>query len=781
MAPMIGRSVPRVEDQRLLTGRGRFSDDVNLPGQAYAIMVRSPHAHARIRGVDTAAARRAPGVLAVLSGADAAADGLKPIPHNPSHSSPPDILLENRDGSSSFIAPHDVLSADKVRHVGEPVAVVVAASVAAARDAAELVEVDYEGLPAVVATEAATGADAPLVWDGRPSNVTIDADVGDRAKVDAAFARAHRVVRLATTLSRLTGVPMEPRAGVGEYEAATGRFTLHAGCGSAVRAQKECAFILGVAEDRVRVVMHDVGGNYGPRNAMYPEFPLVLWASRRVGRPVKWTSDRSECFLTDCQARDLVVEAELALDAESRFLAIRGRNVSNLGAHTISWVPLVKGVEIFTTVYDVPMTFFRAVGVISHTPPTYPYRAAGRPEVVFAMERLIDLAARRHGLDRLEIRRRNLVPPRAMPYTNPAGMTYDSGDFPASFEAAAVRAEWAGFEQRRLAARRRGRHRGIGIANYVDLSTGAPQERTEITVRPNRVIDVIIGTQAYGQGHETAYGQVVADLLQAPFETIVLRQGDTAFVKVGGGSHSGRSMRIGAIILSLAAEEILAKGKRIAAHVLEAAETDIVYADGFFVVAGTDRKLGLFDVAEAATRADLPEALRGPLAAVGDITSRRPAYGSGCHVAEVEVDVETGTVEIVRYTAVDDVGRAINPMLVDGQTHGGVAQGIGQALMEACAYDPETAQMQAATFMDYALPRADQMPAFDTVIAEVPTATNPLGVKPGSEGGTPPSPAAIINAIVDALAEFGVSHVELPATPERVWRAIRDAASTKAA
>ncbi len=776
-AGMIGRPLPRVEDLRLVTGHGRFSDDVDQPGQAHAVMVRAPHANALIEAIDARDSLALPGVIAVLTGEDAAADGLGLIPHATVPSSPPDITIANSDGSDPFVPPHEVIPRRRVRHVGEAVAVVIGETADAARDGAERAAVRYSLLPPATATRRAAEG-GPVAWEEHGSNICIDGEVGDAGATERSFARAHAVVTLETTLSRCTGVPMEPRAAAARYDASAGRYILHAGSGGTVRQKIDLATVLGVEEDAVRVTANDVGGSYGTRNALYPEFAIVLWAARRTGRPVKWTGDRTEMFLTDFQARDLVVEAALALDGDGRFLGLRISNISNIGAHAVSFIPMIKGVEIFPLTYRIDACHARARAVASNTPPTYPYRSAGRPEVTYAMERLIDIAADRLGMDRLEIRRRNIVAPDEIPYSNGLGLTFDSGDFPAAMEKAVSLADWPGSPGRDAA---KGRLRGIGIANYLDLATGAPNERTEIEIVPEGRVEVVIGTQDSGQGHETAFGQIVAHLLSVGFETVRLTTGDTDIVKVGGGSNSARSMRLGATILSQAADEIVSRGREVAAHVLEAATADIEYRDGRFAVVGTDRSLGLFEAARAARdRGDLPPALRGALSAAAEVESRKPAFGTGCHVCEVEVDPETGVVDIVRYTAVDDVGRAINPLLIDGQTHGAVVQGIGQALSERCVYDEETGQLLSASFMDYALPRADTVPSFTTALQEVPAPTNPLGVKPGSEGGTAVSPAAVANAIVDALKRFGVRHVELPATPERVWRAIRDAAGRKA-
>ena len=773
MSAMIGRSPLRKEDLYLLTGRGRFADDNDLSGQARAVFVVSPYAHALIRSIDATAVENAPGTLAVLTGADWLSDGLGAIPHNLGFSSPPDIALRNRDGSDRYIAPHYPLPADRTRYVGEPVAMVIAETVAQARDAAEQIHIDYAPLPPIVDTGKAADHEAPVVWPDHGSNVAIDADVNEAAATDKIFDKAEHVVSLGTALSRVSAVVMEPRSSLGVF-GEDGRYTLRTTAGSIYRYKVELAGLLGVDDDDVRVVVGDAGGSYGPRNALYVEHALVLWAARRLRRPVKWTGDRNECMLTDYQARDLVVDARLAFDRDGRILALRTENTSNIGAYSASWIPLIKGIEISTCLYSPGKVSARAVAVQTNTPPTYPYRSAGRPEVMYAIERMIDMAASATGLDRLEIRRRNLITPDAMPYDNGFRMTYDSGDYPAAMAKAVEASNWRGFENRRQEARRRGMLRGIGISNYADLSTGYPREWAEIHVRSEGEIDVQIGTMATGQGHRTSFSQMLADLLQVPYEAINVNYGDTDRLKDGGGSHSGRSMRMGAIVLSDASARIIERGKRIAAVLLEVAETDIEYSRGTFAVAGTDRSVGLFEIAK--TVADGGDA-EGPLREEADVHLPRAVIGSGCHVSEVEIDPETGVVSVVDWTAVDDVGRAINPMTLDGQTHGGVTQGVGQALMENCAYDKETGQMVGATLMDYAIPRAEDSPPFRTVLMEVPSPSNPLGVKPGSEGGAAVAPAAIANAIVDALSEYGVTHIELPATPERVWRAMRAGSS----
>ena len=776
MDAKIGRPIPRVEDERLLSGRGRFSDDLNLPGQAHACIVRSPHAHARIRGIEVAAAEAMPGTLAVLTGADYSADGLTPIPHDPIPSGSDDRPLTGPNGAGIFVGPHPPLATDKVRHAGEAVVMVVGETAALAKDGAERVAIDYEILPAVTAAAAAARPGAPVIWDEVPDNICVDTTFGDVAAVDAAFAAAEHVVETTFEVGRVTGVPMEPRSALGVFDAKSGRYTLHVGSGGAVRHKRELARLLGEREENIRVVICDVGGNFGTRNRLYPEFALVVWAAKRVGRPVKFTCDRGEAFLSDFQGRDLVIRLALALDGDGRFLAMRADNLSNVGARAVSFTPLYKGAQIVTGPYAVPHLALRARAVFSNTSPTNSYRSAGRPEVIFALERLIDMAAGDCGFDPIELRRRNLIPPDAMPHANPMGLVYDSGAFEANMDKAMELADWDGFAARREAALSRGKLRGIGLANYLETSSGAPRERAEIMVDPDGRIDVVIGTQSSGQGHETSFAQVAAEWLGVPLECVRVIEGDTDVVSVGGGSHAGRSMRMAGTVIVMAADEVIAKGTRIAAVVLEAAIEDIAFdttgEGGRFIIRGTDRALGIFEVAAAALQhGDLPDELRGALGAAAENVMRAPVFPNGCHVCEVEIDAETGALELVRYAAVDDVGRAINPLIVDGQTHGGAAQGIGQALFEQCVFDDD-GQALSGSFMDYCVPRADDLPSFATAIAEVPSAGNPLGVKAGGEGGTTPAPGAVINAVVDALAALGVRDVTMPATPYRLWQAI---------
>lgn len=774
----IGEPVRRKEDLRLVSGKGRFSDDVNFPGQVFAVMLRSPHAHARIRAIDSRKALASPGVLAVLTGADLLADGVKPLPHVAQSKHPHEPQLVNPPGFKEIVAPHYPLAVDKVRFVGEAVAVVVATSVNLAKDGAEQVEVDYEVLPAVTGTLAATKPGSPRLWEDAPSNLSLDALVGDKAATDAAFARAAHIAKFETWIQRVTGVPMEPRAGVAAYDPQTQRYTLHAGSGGAVRLKQDLALTLDVPSKNIRVLMDDIGGNFGTRGMIYPEFALLPWAARRVGRPVKWTCERHEAFVSDYQARDLAVNAELALDAEGNFLAMRGTNISNQGSHPTNYGPLKKGVEIMSSLYRVPAAHFRACGVVSNTMLTRPYRSAGRPEVMYVMERLIDIAARDFGFDRAELRRRNLLKSNELPYTNPFGMIYDSGDYHEVMEKAFKLGDWEGFPARRAEARHRGKCRGIGTAIYVDTATGVPRERAEVTVHADGRVDVVIGIVSNGQGHETSFAQLVNEWLGVPIDKVRLITGDTDIVQVGGGTHSGRGLRMGSVVIWNSAKQIIAKGTRIAARLLECDPSVIRFKNGVFSTAGNSPSASLAEVAAAAQNLkDLPDDLRGPLSAFSDEMFHTPSFPYGAHVCEVEIDPALGTLEIVRYSAVDDVGRAVNPMIVHGQVHGGIVQGVGQALLEQCYYEDGSGQLLTGSFMDYAMPRADNFPFFDTIITEIPSTTHPLGLRPAGEGGTTPALGVVINAVVDALSDYGVMHIEMPATPERIWRAIHGKAA----
>jgi carbon-monoxide dehydrogenase large subunit len=773
----IGQPVRRREDVRLLTGNGRFSDDWSIEGQAYMVVVRSSHAHAVLRGIDTVEASSMPGVLGIFTGADCVADGLSQIPHSPLPSTKHDQKLHGPGGVDPFIGNHMPLPTDKARYVGEAIAVVVAETLAQAEDAADAVVVDYEPLPCVTDTNKAAAAGAPTIWDEVPDNVGIETFFGDKAATDAAFDKADHVVDMEFYIDRVTGVPMEPRAALGDYDDATGRYTIYAGSGGSVRQKREIAEVLGVDAEDVRVISKDVGGNFGTRNRLYVEFPLVGWASRKVGRPVKFTCRRSESFISDYQGRDLVTKVSLALDADGRFLAMRADNLSNVGSRMVSLSPLSKGSGLITGSYDIPAAHLRSRAVFSNTPPTNAYRSSGRPEVTFAIERLVETAAHELGFDPIELRRKNLVSSDQMPYPNAVGMTYDSGEYAKSMDMVMELSDWDAFAARKKDAEARGLLLGRGFANYVESSIGTPREQAEIHVKPDGGIDLVIGTQPSGQGHETSFAQVAAEWLGVPVETVTVIVGDTDVVKVGGGSHSGRSMRMAGTVIVKAADELIEKGKRLAAIVLEAAESDIEFADAAFAIKGTDRAIGLFELAEAVSgRTDLPEALADGLSVIEDNVMETPVFPNGCHVCEIEIDPESGAFDVVRYTTIDDVGRAINPLIVDGQTHGGIVQGAGEALGELCAID-EHGQPLAGSFMDYHMPRADEYPSFVTALNEVPSPTNPLGVKAGGEGGTTPALAVLVNGFVDALRPYGVRDIRMPVTPRKIWELIHAAKS----
>jgi carbon-monoxide dehydrogenase large subunit len=735
----IGVALPRLEDRRLVTGAGCYTDDVRSAGAAHAAFIRSPYAHARIGGIDVAAALAAPGVIAVLTAAEYLADGHRAIPHLPN---PADAVEWQRPGfvpaaGEQPIAdtPQLPLAHGRARYAGEAVAVVIAETAAQARDAVELVDVDYQPLPAVVNALDALTSGAPQLWDEVPGNSCLDLAFGDEAATDAAFARADVVVERAFDNHRIVPCFMEPRAAIASYDEATGEYFVINGSQGAARHRHAMAVALGVDQSQVRIVTPDVGGGFGSRSHLPPE-PLVLaWAAKRLGRTVRWTSDRSEAFVTDFQGRDIIDRVSLALDRQGRTLALRAVMTGNIGAYTASYAPLQNAYRIATGVYDIPLAFVRARGALTNTTPTVPFRGAGRPEATLAIERLLDIAATELGLDRVEIRRRNMVNTAQLPYRTAVGLTFDSGDFRADMERALELADWAGFEERRVAAAVRKRLRGIGVANYVEAPVGAPRERVELRVRADRVVEIATGTQSTGQGHETTFAQVAAELLDVPIETVKLVQGDTRDVN-GGGTHSNRSMRIVGTLLVQTCTELRER-------------------------AGPG---DLFEIAERAGE---------PLVAAADFAGRIPSHPTGCAVCELEIDPSTGSVMIERYTQVDDVGQAINPLILHGQVHGGIAMGIGQTLYEGLHVDRLAGQVSGGTFMEYAVPHAFQVPHYDVELLEHPTSGNPLRVKGGGEGGVTPAPAAIVNAICDALRDYGVEHINTPVTPEKIWRALR--------
>jgi carbon-monoxide dehydrogenase large subunit len=776
----IGQPIRRKEDERLLTGRGRFTDDFGTDNQVHAAMVRSPHAHARIVRIDTAAAQAMPGVLLVLTGADCVADGLQPIPHTPVPSTRFDMKLTARSGAPVFPGRHALLPTDRARHAGEAVALVVAETRAQAMDAAEAVAVEYEELPFVVRTEDALAPGNAPVWDETPDNVLVDTLFGDQAATDRAFAQAAHVVKATFNIGRVTAVPMELRSAFSDYDAVSGRTTLVCGGGGAVKQKAEMAGILGIPPEKVRVLSYDIGGNFGSRNRPYVEYGLVVWAAGKLKRPVKYTATRSEAFLTDYQGRDLVTTVEAAFDENGRILALRADNVSNVGAHCVSLSPLSKGSGLITGSYDIPAATLRSRAVFTNTMPTNAYRSSGRPEVTFAIERLMDQAAIELGIDRIRLRRKNLVRPKAMPYRNAVGMRYDSGTYEANMDLAMEIADWDGFKARKREAKKRGKLLGLGLANYVESSIGAPKERTEIRVKPTGTVDCVIGTQPSGQGHETSFAQVLADLIVVPVETINIVMGDTDIVSVGGGSHSGRSMRHAGTVISKAVPDLIGKGKAIAAIALNAPADKVQFKDGRFSSPTSNQSFDFLELAKEAARLTLPPVLKDGLSVAADNEMHDPVFPNGCAVCEVEVDPETGSIALTRYAAVDDVGRCINPLIVHGQTHGGIAQGVGQALWEQCYVEPSSGQPLTGSFMDYGMPRSHTLPSFRTEIVEVLSPTNPLGIKAGGEGGTTPAPAVVISAIVDALTDYGIRDIPMPATPFAVWQTIQTAKAAAA-
>ena len=774
----IGRPLPRLEDARFLRGEGRFTDDINLPGQVWCVFIRSPHAHAEIRSVDCAAGLQAAGVLAILTGADYVAAGHRGMPQGAVSADAVEWqrpAFRTSDGHRIFDRPHMPFAVGRARYAGEIVALVIAQTQDQARAAAERVVIDYAPLPAVTDAIAALATGAPQVWAQAPGNVALDAVVRDRALTADGFARAHLVVEGTFRSARIMPGQLEPRAALGDFDASANQYVLISGCQGVHRVRGAIAAALNVAPERVRAATPDVGGGFGGRSSAYPEQVAVVWAAAHVGRPVKWTGDRAESCLADFQSRDAITHARLALDRDGKILAYDVEMIGNIGAHTVSFTNLHNAWRVGTGVYDIAAASVRLIGALTHTMPTSVYRGAGRPEATLAIERLLDMAARKLAIDRVEIRRRNLVRREQMPYFTAAGLTYDSGDFEGNMDAALQRAGWSDFATRRALAKVRGRLSGIGLANSIETPVGMPHERAELLVTPQGRVELKVGTQSSGQGHETVYAQVVADLIGVTPDDVDFVGGDTALVESGGGTHSDRSLRLAGALIVEAGEAVIAQGRGVAAALLNVDVNDVRFDEGFFQSAASNRRLDVFDLAPAIERnAALPEELRAPLGARKTFTGRIPAHPTGAAVCEVEIDPETGMVEVTRYTTVHDAGQPINPLILHGQTHGAIAQGVGPALMEAARHDAE-GQVLTGSFMDYAMPRADMLPMLDVEFSEDPTKGNVLRVKGGGEGGTTPAPAAVMNAILDALAPLGVTHLDLPATPLAVWRSIKAA------
>ncbi|MBV9152349.1 MAG: xanthine dehydrogenase family protein molybdopterin-binding subunit, partial [Alphaproteobacteria bacterium] len=768
----------RVEDRRFLTGYGRYLDDIARPRQAHAVLLRSPHANARIRALDIVAAAALPGVLAVLTGADLAKDGLGTIPCATG--------MTNRDGSPIAMPPRPALVRDRVRHVGDAVAMVVAETAAIARDAAEKIAVDYEALPAIVDTASAPQPGQPAVWDEYPGNLCFEWEVGDSGPAQRALANARHRISLTLVNNRVVANSMEMRGAIGEYDPGEDSYTLWSSTqGSHFVRNLLAEHVFKIPENRIRVVTPDVGGGFGMKLFLYPEHVLVMWAAKKVGRPVKWVPDRSEAFLTDTQGRDNVTRLDLALDENLRFTGLSVEIIANMGAYLSNFapeIPTFSGGVMYSGVYAIPATHVVSKGVFTNTVPVDAYRGAGRPEAAYALERLIDVAARRLGIAPDELRRRNFIKPAAMPHKTPLGLTYDSGDFARNLNDALTAADAAGFAARRAEARSRGRYRGLGHAVYIVQSGFPPDEFAELRFDPAGTLTLLMGTQSSGQGHQTAYAQLAAERLGMPFDKIRVVQGDTAAIAFGRGTGGSRSLPVGGAALAHAAGKLIEKGKKIAAHMLEAAEADITFEDGIYAIAGTDRTVEIEAVARAAFNpGQLPPGLEPGFAESGHFTPPAPTFPNGCHVCEVEIDPETGHVDIVRYLVVDDFGTVINPLLLRGQVQGGIAQGVGQAMLERTVYDPESGQLLTGNLTDYAIPHADTLPALEFSYNVVPCRTNPLGVKGAGEAGAIGAPPAFVNAVVNALAEFGIDHLDMPLTPERLWHALHDAMPRNAA
>lgn len=764
----IGQAVLRKEDWRLVTGRGCFTDDLQPEGCLHVAFVRSPHAHAEIRAMDLSAARAVPGVVAVLTIEDLDAAGIGPLPCM--------TLYKNRDGSPMAEPTRPVLARGRVRFVGDPVVAVIAESRHAARDGAEAVAIDWEPLPAVVDLARAFDPEAPQIWPEAPGNLALDWEIGDPQAVDRLFAEAERVIELELVNNRIVVNPLETRACLAEYDPATDRLTLTVGSQGVHSMQAILAErVLRIPKEKLRVKTHDVGGAFGMKIFVFPEYPVCLHAARLLRRPVKWVAERSESFLADSHGRDHLTRVAIAVDPDHRMTAIRAQVQANLGAYLSQFGPFIPtecGAQMYVGVYRFLAAHFRVRCAFTNTQPVDAYRGAGRPEASYAVERAVDYVARVLGEDPVAFRRRNFIPASAMPYRTALGYTYDSGDFARLTELALERADLAGFPARRRASKARGELRGLGMAYYIERCAGGADESARVQVLPEGRVRIFIGTMNNGQGHETAYAQIVCHALGVPFDAVDVIQGDTDLVRTGRGTGGSRSLPVGGAALERGVRAVRERARRLAADMLEASEVDVVFEEGRFRVAGTDRAVGLFEVAARAGE--------GGLDKTASFKPDVPTFPNGCHVCEVTVDRETGRVRIERYTVVDDVGVVLNPLLLAGQVYGGIAQGVGQALLEEVVFDSATGQLLSGSLLDYALPRADDLPAIDFSYVEIPCTTNPLGLKGAGEAGAIGAPPAVINAVVDALAPLGILHVDMPATPKRLFRLLRSASSGRA-
>jgi len=765
----IGQSVPRKEDPRFLTGRGRYVDDIELPRMTYAYVLRSPHANARINSIDTSAAQDASGVHAVLTAEDYKKDGLGEI-----HCHFPVPLLAGPPVGS----PYTPLAQGVVKCVGVPVVLVIADSLEEAKDASELIQIDYDPLPSVTLVEDAAKPDAIKVWEHTKDNVSFTIALGDAARTDEAFKKATHVSKMTLVNNRVATNSMEPRGILASYDAGAENYTVyHSGQAPHLVRQGLCQEIFHIPETSMRIISPDVGGGFGMKGGLYPEDVLIPWAAKKVGRPVKWIPDRVESMQSDSHGRDQVVTVEMAFDADGRILGLRANSDYGLGAYLSpnACIPPMFAVTLSSGVYAIPAIRASVRGIFTNTVSTQPYRGAGRPEASYMLERLIDQAARDLKVDPVTIRRKNLIKSAQMPFQTALFAKYDSGDFETVLDKALALADWDGFEARRAESAKRGRLRGRGLACYIESAT-VFNDRMEIRFDPSGAVTILAGTFSHGQGHETAYAQMASAFLGVDFESVRLVQGDTDAVAIGRGTYGSRSITIGGAALKIAADKIIERGTKIAAFIMEAAESDIEFADGDFTVKGTDKKVGITEVAKRAYDPMMfPAHLGLGLEAVGDFNPGPGNFPNGCQIAEVEIDADTGHVDLVKLVITDDVGTVVNPLLLKGQLHGGATQGIGQALLENVTYDRESGQLLSSSFTDYCMPRADDLPYFDTDVYPVPTAQNPLGVKGGGETGTVGAPPAVMNAVADALASRGKPAVDMPATPEKVWRALNAA------
>jgi carbon-monoxide dehydrogenase large subunit len=781
----IGASVRRKEDHRFITGKGQYVDDINRPNQLYAAIVRSPLAHARINGVDTSEALAVPGVKAVLTGADMAADEIGSLPCG--------WGIHSKDGSPMVEPGHPPLASEIVRHVGDQVAIVLAESRGVAKDAAELVEVDYDELPAVANLESASADGAALVWEEAPGNVCFDWEIGDLAATEEAFANATKVASIDVVNNRLIANAMEPRAAIGEYDSGKDEHTLYTTSQNPhVIRLLMGAFVMGIPEHKLRVIAPDVGGGFGSKIFHYAEEAIVTWAAKKVNRPVKWTADRSESFISDAHGRDHITHAEMAMDDNGMFLGLRVSTRANLGAYLSTFgpsVPTYLYATLLAGTYKTPAIYAEVKGMFTNTVPVDAYRGAGRPEASYLLERLVNRAAKVAGLDPIEIRRRNFIKPEDFPYQTPVALEYDTGDYDTAVDKALALGEYDKFDERKAASAGRGKLRGIGVSTYIEACGIAPSnvagalgaraglyEAGTVRVNPTGSVTVLTGSHSHGQGHETTFAQLVTESLGVDIDAVEIVHGDTGKVPFGMGTYGSRSAAVGGVALINALEKIRTKAKKIAAHLLEASEEDIEFKDGQLTVAGTDKAVGFGDVAMAAyVPHNYPlETLEPGLEETAFYDPKNFTFPAGCHICEVEIDPDTGVVDVVSFTAADDFGRVINPMIVEGQVHGGLTQGIGQALYEQCVYD-DAGQLVSGSLMDYCLPKADNVPDFSVTTNVTPCTHNVLGVKGCGEAGAIGAPPAVINAVVDALAEYNVDDIPMPATPQRVWQAIQAA------